>query len=120
GLTGVLDPAGVRVYGQNNTAGEDVSIVFTADALKYANPNGNTVKYGKCYINAGECFVTSGSVSAMARSIAFFGAGGTTGIDGTEAATDDHEGKAYNPQGVQVGKDYKGVVIVNGRKMVRK
>ena len=119
GLTGVLDPAGVRVYGQNNTAGEDVSIVFTATALKYANPNGNTVKYGKCYINAEECFITSEPV-AMAKSIANFGAGGTTGIDGTDAATDDHEGKAYNPQGVQVGKDYKGVVIVNGRKMVRK
>ena len=118
GLTGVLDPAGKKVYGRDNTAGADVCIVFTADALKYANPKGNTVKYGKCYIDADECFHTS--VAAEARSIAVFGEGTTTSVDETEATAGGSEGKAYNLQGVEVGKTYKGIVVVNGRKMVRK
>ena len=29
-------------------------------------------------------------------------------------------GKAYNLQGIQVGEDYKGIVIVNGKKFLRK
>ena len=120
GLTGVLDPEGVKVYGKDNTAGADFIIVFTATALKYANPKGNTVKYGKCYINAEECFITSEPVSAMAKSIANFGDGTTTSIDDIEATAGGSEIKTYNLQGVEVGKTYKGIVVVNGKKMVRK
>ena len=120
GLTGVLDPDGVKVYGKDDSDDTPVSIVFTATALKYANPKGNTVKYGKCYINAEECFITSEPVSAMAKSIANFGDGTTTSIDDIEATVGGSEGKTYNLQGVEVGKTYKGIVVVNGKKMVRK
>ena len=31
-----------------------------------------------------------------------------------------HDGVAYNLAGQRVGKDYKGVVIINGKKVVRR
>lgn len=30
------------------------------------------------------------------------------------------DGKAYNLQGIEVGEDYKGIVIVNGKKIIRR
>ena len=116
GLTGVLDPAGKKVYGKDNTAGEDVSIVFTADALKYANPKGNTVKYGKCYINAEECFITNEPVGASKIASAF-----EDGVAGLEnVSIDSVEGETYNLQGIPVGDNYKGFIIQNGRKILRR
>lgn len=46
-----------------------------------------------------------------------------TGIDNANIVVDpDPEGnaKVYNLQGQAVGKDYKGIVIINGRKVIRK
>ena len=40
--------------------------------------------------------------------------------DGIHAARKDREGKAFNLQGVKVGKGYKGMVIDNGRKVIRR
>ena len=45
--------------------------------------------------------------------------GGETSIKGIEAAADVNA-PAYNLAGQKVGKDYKGVVIQNGRKMLQK
>ena len=118
GLLGVLEADGRKVYGKDNTESEPVSIVFTTTALKYANPKGNLVKYGKCYIDASQGFLDSDPVSE-ARGIAIFGEG-TTSIDEIDATAGDSEDKTYNLQGVEVGKTYKGIVIVNGKKMVRR
>ncbi|MCF0180270.1 MAG: hypothetical protein HUJ97_08540, partial [Bacteroidales bacterium] len=118
GLTGVSDEAGKMVYGKNNTADADVSIVFTASALKYANQNGNLVKYGKCYIDATKCFIPT-IAPAMSRSIGNFSEGGTTSINKIDDTDDESEAKTYNLQGAEVGKNYKGIVIYKGKKMVR-
>ena len=40
--------------------------------------------------------------------------------DGIHAARKDRNGKAFNLQGVKVGKGYKGMVIDNGRKVIRR
>ena len=116
GITGVLAPEGVKVYGKDNTAGAPVSIIFTASALKYANKAGNLVKYGKCYIDATKCFIDA--APAVSRCIANFNEG-TEGID--DAAVDgETEGKAYNLQGVEVGNDYRGIVVRKGEKALQK
>ena len=44
----------------------------------------------------------------------------TTGISNIESANVAKEGKSFNLAGQQVGKNYKGVVIKNGKKMVIK
>ena len=44
----------------------------------------------------------------------------TTGVKAVELATDDNsQAPAYNLAGQRVGKDYRGLVIVNGRKQFR-
>ena len=84
--------------------------------MKYANPNGNTVKYGKCYIDARQCFISS--VPAMASKIA---SAFEDGVDGLENVTiDSVEGETYNLQGIPVGDNYKGFIIQNGRKLLRR
>ncbi len=44
----------------------------------------------------------------------------TTGISNIESANVAKDGKSFNLAGQQVGKDYKGIVIKNGKKMVIK
>ena len=44
----------------------------------------------------------------------------TTGISNIESANVAQDGKSFNLAGQQVGKNYKGVVIKNGKKMVIK
>lgn len=49
-----------------------------------------------------------------------FSDGTATGIDAAVAAEAEAETPAYNVAGQQVGKDYKGIVIKNGKKFVQK
>lgn len=50
-----------------------------------------------------------------------YGSGGTTGIETVETIIVNPDSDAiYNLSGQKVGKDYKGIVIVNGRKCVQK
>ena len=44
----------------------------------------------------------------------------TTAINEVNAVKTVSDGKAYNLSGQRVGNDYKGIVIVNGKKMIRK
>ena len=44
----------------------------------------------------------------------------TTGIENATTTTVDNNAPAYNLSGQRVDNSYKGVVIVNGKKMVRK
>ena len=41
-------------------------------------------------------------------------------VEEVECEPQTLNGKAYNLQGIQVGEDYKGIVIVNGKKFLRK
>ena len=43
--------------------------------------------------------------------------GGATGINGINA--DENDGAAYNLAGQKVGKNYKGIIVKNGKKMMK-
>jgi hypothetical protein len=42
-----------------------------------------------------------------------------TGIDSAPTNPDDEDAPRYNSSGQRVGKDYKGIVIINGRKVLK-
>lgn len=64
----------------------------------------------------------TGTTSEAKPFFSFDGGNGTTGIAGVEADADTDWDNAviYNLAGQRVSKSYKGVVIVNGKKMLRK
>lgn len=70
-------------------------------------------------INAFRCYVTLPDVGAHSLSIVFDD-GETTGIADVRGKKEDVRGDIFNLSGQRVGKDYKGVVIKNGRKMIQK
>ena len=43
----------------------------------------------------------------------------STGINGVYTSTKLNDGKMYNLAGQRVGDDYKGIVIVNGKKYIK-
>lgn len=72
---------------------------------------GSTLKKGKCYIEID---------ASSAASAKFVGLDETTGIRHITASEISLGDKAYNLAGQRVGTDYKGVVIVGGKKVVRR
>ena len=70
-------------------------------------------------INAFRCYVTLPDVGAHSLSIVFDDSE-TTGIADVKGQKEDVRGDIFNLSGQRVGKDYKGVVIKNGRKMIQK
>ena len=80
-------------------------------------PEGNTNYVGanKAYLNLEECNLLS-SVKAISMEL---DDNGSTGIK-VVSAEESMNGVRYNLNGQVVGKDYKGIVIVNGKKMFNK
>lgn len=76
---------------------------------------GQTINANKAY------YVYDGNANGI-QSLAFvFNDGETTAIDRVIAIDDiDDNAPAYNLAGQRVGADYKGIVIQNGRKVIRK
>ena len=75
-----------------------------------------TVAYGKAYLNATPAY------EARALSLDF-GDGETTGIANVDVNANgnfDANAPIYNMAGQRVGKNYKGIVIVNGKKVIIK
>ena len=70
-------------------------------------------------INAFRCYVTLPDAEAHSLSIVFDD-GETTGIADVRGKMGDERSDIFNLSGQRVGKDYKGVVIKNGRKMIQK
>lgn len=70
-------------------------------------------------INAFRCYVTLPDAGAHSLSIVFDDSE-TTGIADVRGQKEDVRGDIFNLSGQRVGKDYKGVVIKNGRKMIQK
>ena len=78
---------------------------------------GETANYR---INQFRCYVTlPAAVGARSLSIVFDD-GETTGIADVKGKKEDVRSDIFNLSGQRVGKDYKGVVIKNGRKMIQK
>lgn len=75
-----------------------------------AGSNGITIPCGYAYLNY---------TTAEAKQFISFKDLSATGISDIEAYK-HVEGTAYNLAGQRVGKDYKGIVIINGKKYLRK
>ncbi len=67
------------------------------------------------------CYIPSSAIPAGAHSLSIvFDDSETTGIADVRGKMGDERGDIFNLSGQRVGKDYKGVVIKNGRKMIQK
>jgi len=71
-----------------------------------------TIPAGKAYLP-----VTTGGVKALNIVVPD---GTATGVDAPAVAEAEEDGVLYNTSGQQVTKDYKGIVIVNGKKFYNK
>ena len=81
--------------------------------VNFYRANGNTVPKDKAYLK---------DISASAPSKFFLPTGDdeTDGIKSVQGSRFAVNGEAYNLAGQKVGADYKGIVIVNGKKVIRK
>ncbi len=94
--------------------------VKTMDAdydFNSAKPNNILVKYNGSSV---ESIVNTFQMGAMPFGIVSTFSSATTGIDGIRVDSKPNDGKAYNLAGQRVGDDYKGIVIINGKKYIRK
>ncbi len=76
---------------------------------------GQNVGAGKAYLRLTEALAEA----AAAMGIAFIG-DGTTGIDAVNADMIDENAPMFNTAGQRVQKSFKGVVIQNGKKFIKK
>ena len=79
----------------------------------FVRMNAGTVKAGKAIIPAGE-------IPTSAQNLTFVFEDNTTGIESIHNGTIDNNAPMYNISGQRVSESYKGIVIVNGKKVVRK
>lgn len=95
---------GMEIYGFSASKGKFVHV--GADA---------SIKAFRAYISV----PTTALPTAASRSIDI-DFGGTTGINEIQNAHSSSAAATYNVAGKRVGKNYKGVVISNGKKMIQK
>ena len=80
-------------------------------------PNNILVKYNGSTV---EQIVNTFQIGAMPFGIVSTFGNSATGINGVYVANKHNDGKMYNIAGQRVGNDYKGIVIVNGKKYIKK
>lgn len=89
---------------------------FSASEGKFVHAGSNaSIKAFRAYISV----PTPALSTAASRSIDI-DFGGTTGINEIQNAHSSSAAATYNVAGKRVGKNYKGVVISNGKKMIQK
>lgn len=89
---------------------------FSASEGKFVHAGSNaSIKAFRAYISV----PTTALSTAASRSIDI-GFGGTTGINEIQNAQSSSAAATYDVTGKRVGKNYKGVVICNGKKMIQK
>ena len=90
-------------------------------AYENANPTTTAGFYqldNATVVAAGKAYLDTASSAKVLRFV--FGDGTATGIEAAEAAEAEADGPVYNVAGQQVGEDYKGIVIKNGKKYLQK
>lgn len=89
---------------------------FSADGGKFVRVGENaSIDAFRAYIS-----VPSAALSSAASRSIDIDFGGTTGINEIQNAHSSSAAATYNVAGKRVGKNYKGVVISNGKKMIQK
>ena len=72
-------------------------------------------------INSFRCYLTLPAAEPGAQALTIvFDDENTTGVKNVKNTMEEGSNEIYNLSGQRVGKDYKGVVIKNGRKMIQK
>lgn len=101
------------------TTSDDINYILSADANGsnvgfYPSTGNGTLAAGKSYLSL--------PTSSPAKLNIVFDNNAVTGINSVEA--DGHKGRnlqgAYNLSGQRVGANYHGIVIINGKKVIRK
>ncbi len=104
---------GAAVASAGDNSGEyNYVLSNNGDVINFYLANGKTVDTNKAYLK---------NINPTAVSAKFFlptGGEETDGINAVSTAVEN--GVRYNLAGQRVGNDYKGIVIVNGKKYVRK
>lgn len=90
----------------------DADYTFNSD-----KPNNILVKYNGSTV---EQIVNTFQMGDMPFGIVSTFGNSATGINGVHVANKYNDGKMYNLAGQRVGNDYKGIVIVNGKKYIKK
>ncbi|GEM_PF-3088978 len=105
--------------------GENTFKVTSAEygkVFKYVKTNAGVVGFQKAKVDwtcqAGHAYLMLSEPQAR-EFIGIFGEEVVTGIDAIENGTIDNDAPAYNLAGQKVGKGYKGIVIINGKKVVK-
>lgn len=117
----VTDNALVAVTEETSIAQESdgyVNFELSGGEFKKVNAAGGTVKANRAYLH-----ILKSSLPTEAESIALAWDGETTGIANLNVdANDNFDANApmYNLAGQRVGKSYKGIVVVNGKKVLIK
>ena len=117
----VTDNALVAVTEETSIAqesGDYVNFGLSGGVFKKVNAAGGTVKANRAYLH-----ILKSSLPTGAKSIALAWDGETTGIANLNVdANDNFDANApmYNLAGQRVGKSYKGIVVVNGKKVLIK
>ena len=89
---------------------------FSASQGKFVHAGSNaSIKAFRAYIS-----VPSTALSTAASRSIDIDFGGTTGINEIQNAQSSSAAATYDVTGKRVGKNYKGVVICNGKKMIQK
>ncbi len=101
------------------TAGNGLGVIYfpVFTGCKYfAHACGSKISWCGAYFSATE----ASSIKLAKEDGTEFELLGATGIENVKAAKTAAENVAYNLAGQKVANDYKGLVIVNGQKMIRK
>ena len=101
------------------TAGNGLGVIYfpVFTGCKYfAHATGSKISWCGVYFSATE----ASSIKVVKEDLTEFELLGAAGIETVKAAKNNVEGVAYNLAGQKVANDYKGLVIVNGQKMIRK
>ena len=114
--TATVTETGLKPSDGNKTVADNDNIYCLANKSKgvgfYKVATGVKIPANKAYLEINE------STSAKYYSIGI--GGNTTGIQAIQQNSVKADGIMYSLSGQRVGKDYKGIVICNGKKMIKK
>ena len=115
------------VSGNKLVRGTDAAVASTDDEGATYNyvlsNNGGEVNFYRAagkVVGTNKAYLKNISATATSKFFLPTGEDETDGIKSVQGSRFTVNGEAYNLAGQRVGKDYKGIVIVNGKKIVRK
>ncbi len=110
------------VEGNKLVAGDGTTEIGGASKYDYILSDGKFYRAEEGTVAVGKAYLHLDSAPADARelTILFSDDDETDGINAVKGMMSEISGESYNLAGQKVSNDYKGIVIVNGKKVVRK